>query len=72
MKTIDRLATKKHLSNEDILGMVRHWFNCPQGGYLGSDYGRPDTSDKAILAAKCAKDIPILDNTEIVDALRKL
>lgn len=70
MKTIDRLAVRKHFTNKDILDIARHWNNCPQDAYLGCDYGRPNTSDEAILIAKCAKDLPMLNMTEIVVAIR--
>lgn len=52
--------------------MAKHWLNCPEGSCLGSDYGRPNTSDKTILFAKCLKDLPMLHITEIEAMISKL
>jgi hypothetical protein len=53
----------------DVTGMVSHWLGCPEGGYLGSDYGSdvqslvqsPMAAGLADdLIAKCRADIPLL------------
>lgn len=62
--TTTQIQLGKSLSNVDMLG---HWLQTPQNSYLGSDYGKPNASDKAEFFAKCKKDLPMLDVSNMKD-----
>lgn len=64
-----RMKTRTQFQATDVSRMVSHWLGCPEGGYLGSDYGSdvqalvqtPMASGLADdLIAKCRADIPLL------------
>lgn len=59
------------ITAEEILDMVRHWFDCPPNGYLGGGYGcdlksllqQPQAGGLAnAFIDKMHEDLPILDS----------
>ncbi len=57
----------RNLPKKDKEEWTNHWLSCPENGYLGSSYGKPNTSDKSILLEKCTMDLPWASPEEIED-----
>ena len=57
----------RNLHKKDKEELINHWLSCPENGYLGSSYGKPDTSDKSIFREKCTIDLPWASPEEIED-----
>jgi len=62
----------KSLSKKDKKKLINHWLSCPENGYLGSSFGKPNTLDKSILRKKCRTDLPFLSTKEIEDIITNI
>lgn len=69
MKTTKEQFLKygRNLLEKDKEELINHWLSCPENGYLGSSYGKPNTLDKSIFREKCTIDLPWLSPEEIED-----
>jgi hypothetical protein len=57
---------------KDQLKLFNKWMEIPENGYLGSNYGRPNTEDPSVIAKKCIQDLPSLSYDEVYQLLIKL